>query len=83
MNRIREVVDCRTIETARYRGYGIRAVCAYNISADDFLVHLYITPPSGPEVRVFQPPRSENTLDDALDHAFFEAKKEVDQLVSE
>ena len=44
-------------------------------------MHLYLAPPGGPEIRVFDPPRSENSLEDALDLGFFEARAEIDQLV--
>lgn len=81
MDRTRTQIDGRIIEEADYKGYHVRAVCGYNIQDDNYLVHLYIVPPTGPEIRVFDPPRAENTVEDALDHAFFVACSEIDQLV--
>jgi hypothetical protein len=81
MNRVRVQQANPTIEEAQYKGYCIKVVAGYNIQGDNYLVHLYISPPAGPEVRVFEPPRAENNLDDALSIGFFEAKCEIDQLV--
>lgn len=81
VNRIRTENDLRIVEEADYKGHHIKVVCGYNVSEDNFLVHLYISPPGGPEVRVFDPPRSENTIDDALSLGFYIGREEVDQLV--
>ena len=80
MNRVRTQSDCRVVEEANYKGHHIRVVCGYNVTEDNYLVHLYIAPPGGPEIGVFNPPRTENTLEDALDLGFFVEQSEVDQL---
>ncbi len=82
MQRVRVQEANPTIEEAHYKGYRIRVVSGYNIQQDNYLVHLYISPPSGPEIRVFEPPRSESDLEDALDLGFFEARSEIDQLTA-
>lgn len=82
MKRTRTESQYRVVEEAEYKGHRIRAVCGYNIVGDNFLVHLYITPPTGPEISVFDVPRHETHLEDALNLAFFEARSEVDQLMS-
>jgi hypothetical protein len=81
MHRIRTQNGYPIVEEAEYKGYHVKVVCGYNILKDNHIVHLYISPPGGPEVRVFAPPREENTAEDALNLAFFEARAEVDQLV--
>jgi hypothetical protein len=81
MKRTRTQSDHRIVEEADYKGYHVRVVCGHSIREDVYYVHLYLTPPGGPEVRVFDPPRSESNLDDALNLAFFVAQSEVDQLV--
>ena len=80
MNRLRTQSDYRIVEEADYKGYHVRVVCGYHVVEDNYLVHLYISPPGGPETRVFNPPRSENNLEDALDLGFFEGPSEIDQL---
>ena len=80
MNRVRTQNDHRIVEEADYKGYHVRVVCAYNGVEDNYLVHLYISPPGGPEIRVFEPPRTENNSDDALDLGFFAGQSEIDQL---
>jgi len=81
MNRVRTQNDQRVVEEGDYKGYHIRVVWGYYVTEDTYLVHLYISPPGGPEIRVFDPPRSENTLDDALNLGFFRARAEIDLLV--
>lgn len=68
------------IEEATYKGHGVRVVTGWDGIEDNYVVHLYIAPPGGPEIRVYQPPRRENFLDDALNLAFADAKAEIDQL---
>lgn len=71
-----------TIEVGHYRGYGIRVVAGYNIVEDTYFVHLYLTPREGQEVRVFNPPRRENNIDDALKLGFAAARSEIDALTA-
>ena len=71
------------VEEADYKGYHIRVVCGYNVIMDNFLVHAYVSPPSGPEVSVFNPPIEDTHMDDALDHGFAKVICEVDQLVTQ
>lgn len=80
MERKRIQDDYKVVEEATYKGYRVRVVCGYSALDDEYIVHLYIAPPTGPEVRVFDPPRRENHRDDALDLAFSEARKEIDFL---
>ena len=80
MKKIRVNDENPTVEEAEYKGYRVRVVSGYNIQHDNYLVHLYISPPTGPEIRVFEPPRSESVLDDALALGFYEAQLEIDQL---
>ena len=81
MDRIRVQRGYPIVEEADYKGHRIKVVCGYNIMRDNYVVHVYISPPSGPEVRVFDPPREENTEDDALNLGFFSARSEIDQIV--
>ena len=81
LKRIRTESGPRVVEEANYKGHQIKVACGYNVRDDNYIVHLYLCPPGEPEVRVFDPPRSENTLDDALNHGFFVGMSEVDQLV--
>lgn len=71
----------RVVEEAQYKGHRIKVACGYNVRDDNYIVHLYIAPPDQPEARVFDPPRVADTLDDALDLAFFIGQSEVDQRV--
>jgi len=81
MNRVRTQDGHPIVEEADYKGYHVKVVCGYNIMNDNYVVHVYISPPGGPEIRVFDPPREENTTDDALNLGFFTAGEEIDQLV--
>jgi hypothetical protein len=81
MNRIRTQDGHPIVEEADYKGHHVKVVCGYYVVKDNYLVHLYISPPSGPEIRVFEPAREENTAEDALNLGFFMARAEIDQLV--
>ena len=78
MNRVRTQDDLRVVEETDYKAQHIRVVCGYSALEDSYLVHLYITPPGGHEVRVFDTPRRENTLQAALDLGFGVAESEID-----
>jgi hypothetical protein len=81
LKRVRTEDGPRVVEEADYKGRRIKVASGYNVVGDNYIVHLYITPPGGPEVRIFEPPRTANTLDDALNLGFFVGMSEVDQLV--
>ena len=83
MNRVRTQDDHRIVEETDYKGHHIRVVCAYNGVEDNYFVHLYISTPGGPEIRVFKPARTENNSEDALDLGFFAGQSEIDQLTKQ